>query len=103
MHPQPSALHPQPSRVLALLVFTVAVALLFPEIGLACPSCKQALASQDPSQGDIVSGYFWSILFMMSMPFTILGSLSGYMYLLVRRANADKAAKEGTPGQQQGK
>ncbi len=28
----------------------------------------------------------YSIIFMLSMPFAIFGSLSGYFYLLVRRA-----------------
>ncbi|MBI2824862.1 MAG: hypothetical protein HYX69_09265 [Planctomycetia bacterium] len=54
----------------------------------ACPSCKAALAAQE-GQGDLVKGFFWSIMFMLSMPFTILGSFSGYMYLLVRRARRD--------------
>jgi hypothetical protein len=51
----------------------------------ACPSCKEALASDG---GDKIAGYFWSILFMMSMPFTLLGGFSTYMYVLVRRARA---------------
>ena len=46
----------------------------------ACPGCKEALASADGTQGDIVSGYFWSILFMMSMPFTILGTFGIAVY-----------------------
>jgi len=62
----------------------VAITLLAVSTASACPSCKVALASQ--GQGDLVSGFFYSILFMLSMPFAILGSFSGYMYLLVRRA-----------------
>jgi hypothetical protein len=54
----------------------------------ACPTCKAALASHDGAHGDIVGAYFWSILFMMSMPFTILGILSGIMYWQIRRARA---------------
>jgi len=81
-------------RLLGLLSFAVLATLLLPQLAAACPSCKAALASQDPSQGDIVSGYFWSILFMMSMPFTILGSFSGYMYLAVRRARKEQGSKE---------
>ena len=57
----------------------------------ACPMCKVALASHDESQGDVIGGFFWSILFMLSMPFVILGTFSGYMYLLVRRARAEQA------------
>jgi hypothetical protein len=36
----------------------------------------------------MAEGYFWSILFMMSMPFLILGGLGTYFYLQVRAARA---------------
>lgn len=54
--------------------------------------CKAALESSDRNQGDYVSGFFYSILFMLSMPFAILGCFSTYMYALVRRARAAEAA-----------
>ncbi len=58
---------------------------------LACPMCSQALA--DSSQGgDLISGFFWSIVFMMSMPFVIVASLGTYFYLQIRRARAAQAA-----------
>jgi heme/copper-type cytochrome/quinol oxidase subunit 2 len=62
-----------------LLVLLVAV------VGEACPNCKDALAG-DPAQAGMVRGYFWSILFMMSMPFTILLALGTYFYLQWRSA-----------------
>jgi hypothetical protein len=52
----------------------------------ACPTCKDGLAATDPARQGLVRGYFWSILFMMSMPFLILAGLSSYFYLEVRRA-----------------
>lgn len=61
---------------------------------LACPMCKAALGSQDRSHGDWVGGFFWSILFMLSMPFLILGSFSTYMYMLVRRARRERSQRE---------
>lgn len=69
----------------------LAVLLVLPALAVACPSCKQALASQEGG-GDLVQGFFWSILFMVSMPFTILGVFSGCMYLAVRRARAANQA-----------
>src|SRR5688572_26637158 len=82
--------------VLCMVVLTASVA-------DACPTCKAALASDDSSRGDLVAGFFWSILFMMSMPFILLGSFSTYMYLLVRRARREAAvgrshASAGAPG-----
>ena len=52
----------------------------------ACPGCKEALASSDG--GDLVGGFFWSILFMMGMPFAIFGTFAGSMYMAVRRARS---------------
>jgi len=60
---------------------------------LACPNCKDALAN-DPAATALVQGYFWSILFMLAMPFTILVGMSTYFYLLVRRARLDAAAAQ---------
>ena len=59
----------------------------------ACPSCKEALASSS-GRGDLVSGFFWSILFMLSMPFVLLGSLGFYFYCLVRKARLARATIE---------
>ncbi len=71
--------------VLAVLVLASAAA-------EACPSCKTALATDDGRQGDIVGGFMWSILFMLSMPFACVTGFSTYMYVLVRRARAHEAA-----------
>ena len=60
---------------------------------LACPMCKAALGSHDRSNGDWVGGFFWSILFMLSMPFVLLGSFSTYMYVLVRRARREQSIR----------
>jgi hypothetical protein len=61
----------------------------------ACPGCKEALASGDGQGGDLVSGFFWSILFMLSMPFLIFGTFCTSMYIAVRRARAAQAASQG--------
>ncbi len=81
---------------LVRLLIACALTLALPGIAHACPSCKAALASQDASQGDLVQGFFWSILFLLSMPAMILGGLSTYMYTLVRKARR-AAARPGLP------
>ena len=58
----------------------------------ACPMCKAALDNPDEPGGDLVSGFFYSILFMLSMPFAILGVFSGMMYREVKRAKAAHAS-----------
>ena len=39
----------------------------------------------DGSQGDLASGIYYSILFMMSMPFAITGTFAGLFYSAVKR------------------
>jgi len=80
--------------LIAALVLAILL-LLAASVASGCPTCKNALDS-DESGGDVVRGYFWSILFMMSMPFAVLGSFSGYLYLLVRRARS-AAMKKSLP------
>jgi heme/copper-type cytochrome/quinol oxidase subunit 2 len=63
----------------------------------ACPTCKESLATAGGNQAGLVQGYFWSIIFMMSMPFVILSGLSLYMYSLVRRARRDAATGSPVP------
>nr|AGC72169.1 hypothetical protein [uncultured bacterium A1Q1_fos_962] len=40
----------------------------------------------------MIRGYFWSIIFMMSMPFLIFGSLGAYFYLQVLKARQAQVA-----------
>jgi hypothetical protein len=61
----------------------------------ACPNCRDAMAG-DHTQAGLVRGFFWSILFMLSMPFLIFGGLSSYFYWEVCRARrAARAAAAG--------
>jgi uncharacterized membrane protein len=73
-------------RLLPLLVFLLAVA----AVAEACPNCKDTLAG-DPAQQGLVKGLYYSILFMISMPFFIFGGLCSYFYYLVRCDRAKKA------------
>jgi hypothetical protein len=67
------------AAVLALVLLVVSVA-------AACPNCKEGLAQNDPHGQSIAAGYYYSILFMMAMPFTILGTFGSLAYLSIRRA-----------------
>ena len=59
-------------------------------VATACPTCKDSLA-HDPASANLVRGYAYSILFMLSMPPLILGGLSAYFYWEVRKAKARQA------------
>lgn len=75
--------------LLAVALAALVILLALNSTAAACPSCKNALASHDGRQGDIVSGFMWSILFMLSMPFALVGSFGTYMYVLVRKARRE--------------
>jgi hypothetical protein len=57
-------------------------------IATACPTCTDGLAQNDPHGQSLAAGFFYSILFMMGMPFAILGTFGGLAYLSIRRARA---------------
>lgn len=76
---------------LSLSAALLVAILLLADVALACPTCKDNLAG-DPDSANLVRGYFWSILFMMSMPFLILAGLSSYFYWEVRKARAQQQA-----------
>ena len=52
----------------------------------ACPNCKEAVAAQPGSDAARMrEGYFYSILVMMAMPFTLLGTGAFFVVRAVRR------------------
>ena len=61
--------------------------LCFQSVAVACPTCADGVAN-DPNHANLVRGYFWSIIFMMSMPFLIFTGLCSYFYFEIRRARA---------------
>ncbi|GIW94299.1 MAG: hypothetical protein KatS3mg110_2340 [Pirellulaceae bacterium] len=74
-------------RLIVQLVLVAVVWLGIATAVWACPTCKQAIAEGGNAEG-LVRGYYYSILFMMSMPFLILGGLGAYFYWEVRRARS---------------
>jgi hypothetical protein len=72
-------------RHIATVTAVIGVVLLLASIANACPTCKSGL-EDEAAGGDLIKGYFWSIIFMMSTPFAILGCFSGLLYREVRKA-----------------
>ena len=48
----------------------------------ACPGCKEATSEQSKN---LARGFSYSILFMMPIPFIIVGSFGGYVYYTMRQ------------------
>jgi len=61
-------------------------------VAQACPNCKNAIAENAAggTGGDIARGFYYSILFMMSMPYILLGSLGCLAYVSIRRAKVQQ-------------
>ena len=60
-------------------------------VATACPTCKDTLAANDPQRQNLVRGYGYSIIFMLSMPFLIFTCLTSYFYYLVVMDRRKKA------------
>lgn len=69
-----------------LIALALALVCLIASVAGACPTCKEGLAQTDPHGEAIAAGYYYSILFMMAMPFAILGTFGSLAYLSIRRA-----------------
>ena len=67
----------------SLLLAVVVAALASAEVAFGCPTCGNSI---EHSGGNLAEGFYWSILFMMSMPFVILGGLSLLCWLEIRKA-----------------
>ncbi len=74
---------------LARWVLTLAVLLTITAAAtgaIACPTCKEGLGENDPVAQAMARGYFYSILFMMAMPFVIITTFGSAAYFSIRRA-----------------
>jgi hypothetical protein len=49
---------------------------------VACPNCKEAVSASEGQVASMSSGYNWSVLFMLTVPFSMLGTGA----FMVRRA-----------------
>ncbi len=75
-----------------IAVVMVCLFVLLAGVVEACPTCKEGLAAADSQGANIARGYFYSILLMLAMPFTLAGSFGLYVWREFRRqqiASAD--------------
>jgi hypothetical protein len=82
---------PKPTHNIAVMALALVALVVCSHVAFACPTCKDNLA-HDPASANLVRGYAYSILFMLSMPPLIFGGLSAYFYWEVRKAKARRDA-----------
>ena len=73
-------------------VVALATVLWFADLATACPTCKEGLDQNDPQHQSVARGFYYSILFMMSMPYIILGSFGYLAFVSIRRAKEQQEA-----------
>src|SRR5919201_774937 len=79
----------------------LALVLLIASVAAACPTCKEGLAQNDPHGQSLAAGYYYSILFMMSMPYVVLGTFVSVAYYSIRRAHQGQTVSHGLNEEQQ--
>jgi uncharacterized paraquat-inducible protein A len=79
---------------LAACGFALLIVALSADLASACPTCREGLAENDPHGQSMAAGYYYSILFMMSMPFIILTTFGSFCYRSVKRAQAERDAAQ---------
>jgi hypothetical protein len=61
-------------RIFLLPLLAAALSFAMASSAWACPNCKEAVAAQPSEVAAMARGYNWSILLMLGMPFTLLGT-----------------------------
>ncbi|MHC4392045.1 MAG: hypothetical protein ACYS22_12115 [Planctomycetota bacterium] len=69
-----------------------------PDLAEACPTCQDSLVGQ--SGGDLGEGFYWSILLMIGVPFSLLGGVIAWLvYITKRQPQGESFDSPGTPPQ----
>lgn len=81
-------------RRFSFVISVSAPVLFFPVLALACAVCVTG-AADDP----VTDAFKWSVLFLMATPYTIVGSIAGWLVYTHWRAAAKKSGglKKKTP------
>jgi hypothetical protein len=70
-----------------LLTIAIALPILLLGVGgaRACPNCKEAVALQSGEAANLSSGYNWSVIFMITVPFSMMGTGAFAIHRAVKR------------------
>ncbi|TAJ81501.1 hypothetical protein EPO44_17790 [bacterium] len=81
-------------RSFLLAVFLAVLALALPEVADACAVCLTGAAPGDPT----ADAFNWSVLFLMATPYTVVGSVAGWLvYTHWRAAKKDGRLRKKAP------
>lgn len=74
----------KPALTSTLFILVVGLALSAAD-AWGCPTCKDGMAATDDAANNMARGYFYSILLMLAMPFTLASCFGMYVWREVRR------------------
>jgi uncharacterized membrane protein len=77
---------------LAIIIAIAVVAICLADVASACPTCKDSVAQNDPQYQSMARGYYYSILFMLSMPFVIVTAFGTFAYRAYKQAEVQRSA-----------
>ncbi|MFM8291455.1 MAG: hypothetical protein ACKONH_04720 [Planctomycetia bacterium] len=81
-------------RRFPLAVAIAVLAVLAAAEAFGCPNCKDAVDTSDPDGLNLARGYFYSILLMLAMPFTLAGTFGCYVWREMRRQERARGERE---------
>jgi heme/copper-type cytochrome/quinol oxidase subunit 2 len=79
-------------RLAPFAAIVALVVLLTAAEAVGCPNCKDAVNTSDPDGLNLARGYFYSILLMLAMPLTLIGSFGCYVWREMRKQQREQAA-----------
>jgi heme/copper-type cytochrome/quinol oxidase subunit 2 len=77
------------SPIARVAVVLVLAALLLPALLSACPLCKEAEADTPGGSASLGRGFYYSILLMIAVPWTAVGTVA---FLIFRKRRRDRSA-----------
>ncbi len=84
-------------RILRPLVLALVVGCALMSSAVACPNCKEGMNSKDPHKTNIAKGYYYSVLWMLAAPSTILTGWGLAIYRAVNKAKRENEANGALP------
>lgn len=76
------------NRSILLALWIGAVALLIPTLAGACAVCW--IGGSSPDHDATARGFYFGLLFLMAMPFAVVGSIAGWLFYMYRRAHGSR-------------
>jgi hypothetical protein len=65
---------------------------LIPALAEGCAVCW--IGASSPDHDALARGFYWGLLFLMAMPFAVVGSIAGWLFYTHRRANGSRLLQE---------